>query len=169
MKANSKMSPETKEKISNSMKGRTPSVETREKIRASMMGKKNNLGYIFPDEHKKKMSESQKARWEKVICQNSGQQRKTPLKLAIRSCSKYKDWRSFIFERDNFTCVECNSRGVKLNADHFPERFVKIFNDNAISSLEEAYLCDKFWDTNNGRTLCVDCHMKTETYGNYKL
>lgn len=26
-------------------------------------------------------------------------------------------------------------------------------------------LNNDLWDINNGRTLCVDCHKKTETYG----
>lgn len=25
--------------------------------------------------------------------------------------------------------------------------------------------CEELWDLNNGRTLCIDCHKKTETWG----
>lgn len=62
----------------------------------------------------------------------------------------YRLWRTAVYERDNYTCQECGIRGGEINADHikpwslFPElRF----------SLE------------NGRTLCVPCHKKTDTYG----
>lgn len=67
-----------------------------------------------------------------------------------RSRYECTEWRKQVFERDNYTCQECGSRGGRLNADHikpwciFPElRF----------------------DINNGRTLCIKCHKKTDTYG----
>ena len=34
-----------------------------------------------------------------------------------------------------------------------------------IKSVDDARKCDELWDTNNGRTLCRDCHRKTDTYG----
>lgn len=68
----------------------------------------------------------------------------------IRLNSKYKEWRKSVFERDNYTCQSCGTRGGTLNADHikplarFPNLAYKI---------------------NNGRTLCVECHKKTDTFG----
>mgnify|MGYP001616652721 FL=1 len=79
----------------------------------------------------------------------------------LRNSLELKLWRTAVFKRDNFTCIFCEAKNglgetVILNADHikpwklFPElRFV----------------------VDNGRTLCVDCHRKTSTYGclkNYK-
>lgn len=63
---------------------------------------------------------------------------------------QYKNWRRSVFARDNFTCVKCGIRGGYLNADH-----IKPF----------ALFPELRFDINNGMTLCVDCHKKTETYG----
>lgn len=80
---------------------------------------------------------------------------KTAERDLIRSSSQYKEWRTLVFQRDNYTCTKCGARSgigetVILNADHiqpfskFPElRFL----------------------VSNGRTLCLKCHKKTETYG----
>jgi hypothetical protein len=73
-----------------------------------------------------------------------------PKHLAIRQSPEYKKWRKLVFERDNYTCQICNIKGVELNADHikpfstYPELRTKL---------------------SNGRTLCVPCHRKTDTYG----
>lgn len=74
----------------------------------------------------------------------------TPINQKIRTSKEYKDWRIKVFERDNYTCQECNSRGVTLNADH-----IKPF----------AYYPELRLVIENGRTLCVPCHKETNTYG----
>ena len=74
----------------------------------------------------------------------------TPAHLAFRMSSEYANWRRRVFERDNFACVHCVIRGGKLEADHILP----------FSSFPDLRL-----DLNNGRTLCVDCHKQTETYG----
>lgn len=72
-----------------------------------------------------------------------------------RNSYETKQWRTKIFERDSYTCVLCGARNgggkaVYLQADHikpwcsFP---------------------DLRYDIDNGRTLCIECHRKTETYG----
>lgn len=71
-----------------------------------------------------------------------------------RDSSKYKNWRVAVFTRDNYTCQHCGQRGGTLHADH-----IKPFC-NFIESR---------FDVNNGRTLCVSCHKKTETYGSNAL
>jgi 5-methylcytosine-specific restriction endonuclease McrA len=75
----------------------------------------------------------------------------TPLNKKIRTSKEYKDWRVAVFERDNYTCQDCGSRGVELHADH-----IKPF----------AYFAELRLVIENGKTLCVPCHKKTETYGN---
>lgn len=77
------------------------------------------------------------------------------LNRRIRYSKKMDDWRRAVFERDNYTCQECgarNGRGkaVILNADH-----IKPF----------AYYPELRFDLANGRTLCVECHRKTPTWG----
>lgn len=61
-----------------------------------------------------------------------------------------REWRTRVFERDNWTCQECGAHGVRLNADH-----IKPFGTHPESRFE----------LSNGRTLCEPCHRKTPTYG----
>lgn len=82
--------------------------------------------------------------------------RKTPIALRIRTSKRYREWRRSVFKRDDYTCQDCGDKSCKgnrivLNADH-----IKPFSQ---------YPKLRF-DINNGRTLCVDCHKKTPTYGN---
>lgn len=88
----------------------------------------------------------------------------TPLQARIRDCFEYRQWRSDIFTRDRFTCTLCDQWGGKLVADHI-ESFRKIFYSENIQTLEQALACSRLWDINNGRTLCKNCHLKTENYG----
>lgn len=78
----------------------------------------------------------------------------TPTNTKIRQSADYKQWRKSVFARDNYTCQECNARSVigervVLNADH-----IKPFASHP----------DLRFDVNNGRTLCIECHRKTDTY-----
>ena len=94
---------------------------------------------------------------------------KTKLSLQIRNSAEYSFWRKQIFEKDNYTCQICgrkNKKGDKviIEVDHiYP--FSKILDDFDITSIEEAISCEKIWDIENGRTLCRECHKKTETWG----
>jgi len=72
----------------------------------------------------------------------------------IRKSIEYKNWREAVYKRDNYTCQSCfEKEGVsgKLEADH-----IKPF-----SCFPELR-----FDVNNGRTLCRECHKKTDTYLN---
>jgi len=66
--------------------------------------------------------------------------------------SRYENtvWTKQIFERDDYTCQHCGIRGGKLQADHI----------QPYSTHPELR-----WELSNGRTLCVPCHKKTDTYG----
>lgn len=68
----------------------------------------------------------------------------------IRNSMKMKNWRKEVFERDNYTCQICFARGGELNADH-----IKPF----------AFFPELRFELSNGRTLCVQCHRKTDTFG----
>lgn len=74
----------------------------------------------------------------------------TPINERIRKSPEYKTWRKTVFERDDYTCKECGKRGGNLNADH-----IKPF----------ALYPELRFDVDNGRTLCMPCHRKTETFG----
>lgn len=73
----------------------------------------------------------------------------------IRRSGKMYAWRKAVFERDNYTCQECeikSAKGVKafLHADH-----IQPF----------AYFPELRFELSNGRTLCSECHLKTPTWG----
>ena len=61
-----------------------------------------------------------------------------------------KIWRLSVYERDNFACQKCGQRGGKLQAHHI-----------------KGYFEDKEnrWNIDNGITLCIKCHKKTDNYG----
>jgi hypothetical protein len=91
------------------------------------------------------------------------------LKNKIRKLPEYSIWRTKIYERDNYTCQNCGAKRSKghkviLNCDHIIP-LSKIVEDNNISSVDEAGSWQEIWDINNGRTLCYDCHLETETWG----
>lgn len=58
-------------------------------------------------------------------------------------------WRQLVLERDGHKCIKCGST-ENLQADH-----IKPF----------CYFPELRLDVKNGRTLCVSCHRKTDTYG----
>jgi 5-methylcytosine-specific restriction endonuclease McrA len=64
-------------------------------------------------------------------------------KNVLRTTKKYKYWRKYVFQRDNFTCVMCKKVGGNLEAHHIlPRR-----------------LFPELWDRiDNGITLCQKCH-----------
>lgn len=90
--------------------------------------------------------------------------KRSPLRLLLRGGALYKEWRTRVFERDDYSCQICKKIGGKLNADHI-KPFSHILRENEIDSLEKAMNCMDLWIIENGRTLCVDCHRKTDTYG----
>ena len=82
----------------------------------------------------------------------------TELTKQIRHCFKYRQWRSDIFTRDDFTCQKCSKRGGWIEVDHYPKQFSIILNENNIKTLNQALDCEELWNINNGRTLCKKCH-----------
>lgn len=61
------------------------------------------------------------------------------------STAKYRAWRLHVFERDDFTCVDCGKRGGNMEADH-----IKPW----------AYFPDLRYSLDNGATRCRNCHKK---------
>ena len=87
------------------------------------------------------------------------------LKERVRKSWKFRDWREAIFKRDDYTCQECGKKGDKLHPHHWKKGFAEIWQENKITTFEEAMNCEELWDVSNGKTLCENCHKKTETYG----
>lgn len=131
------------------------------------MGLKNightpwNKGKSWDQETKDRIGVSRRSA--KVIPWNKGQGIGASLGLAIRGLPEYTKWRLAVFTRDNFTCVNCGAKGVKLHADHI-KPFALVCKEKSIDSREKAIECHALWDTRNGRTLCIPCHRKTPTY-----
>lgn len=109
----------------------------------------SNKGVPHTEETKKKLSIASKknigdraSNWQGGI---------TPILVKIRHSEEYKVWRKSVFERDKYICILGGKKhGSKLQADH-----IKPF----------AYFPELRFAIENGRTLCVECHRKTDTYG----
>ena len=68
------------------------------------------------------------------------------------SRKEYKDWRSNVFLRDEYTCMGCGQIGYTLNAHH-----IESYSENE----------DLRTDIDNGITLCEKCHIELHSiYGN---
>jgi hypothetical protein len=68
---------------------------------------------------------------------------------AIRNQYKTILWRRKIVKRDKYCCIKCGSK-KELCADHI----------KPVATYPELA-----FDINNGRTLCKECHKKTDSYG----
>ncbi len=156
------------------------SAKTRKKIRISRIGKRNSirtefkkghigykamLGKKLSEESRKKMRENHKGMLgkhhdikarEKISKGHIGEKNPqwkggiTPYHRKVRISFEYKLWREAVLKRDNHICIWCGA--IKnLEVDH-----IKPFADYP----ELRFAID------NGRTLCRECHKKTNTYGN---
>lgn len=147
-----KLTEEHKRKISEAGKGRKVSDKTKKKASERMKG------HIFSDETKKKISETLKRKGikPKVHFQANGKDNpawlggRTSESEKIRKSIQYKQWRELVFKRDNYICQMCGKRGIKIQVDH-----IKPF----------ALFPELRFEVNNGRTLCIECHKKTDTHG----
>jgi 5-methylcytosine-specific restriction endonuclease McrA len=109
-----------------------------EKTRKRMTGNKHSLRTRL------RMSEAHRKRLKDYI-------RKEPQNKLIRKSIEYKLWREAVYKRDNYTCQICYKRGsITLNADH-----IKPF----------ALYPKLRFSITNGRTLCIECHRATPTFG----
>lgn len=131
--------------------GSKMSDEAKNKMSLAKVGKKRPLWVL--ENQSRKMREKR-----------AGTVLLTKLAEQIRKCFKYRQWRSDVFERDNWTCQVCFKRGgITLNADHI-KPFALVCRENNIKSLEDGLNCEELWNINNGRTLCLECHKKTPSY-----
>jgi len=78
---------------------------------------------------------------------------RTPEYERVRHSEQMKQWRFYIFKRDNFTCQKC---GVKGDGKNIEAHHIKSFSK---------YPKLRF-DVDNGQTLCKHCHSLTDNYLN---
>ncbi len=154
------VSEETKQKISESLRGHKLSSETKNKMKGrkawnnglrgiQIAWNKGLKGFMkgrkMPIESRLKMSIDRRgtkgSNWKGGV---------TPINSTVRKSVEYKLWRTSVFTRDNFACVWCGKKDKTIQADH-----IKPFS--LFPELRFAI--------DNGRTLCQECHKTTETYG----
>ena len=155
------VSEQTRKKMSEILKGRQSWIkgkhhteETKRKISLANGGKKRT------EEAKRKIGLIRKGKPSGMLGEKhwNWQGGISDIKFQIRKLYKYRQWRSDIFTRDDFTCQLCGIKGGYLEADHYPKIFSVIMKEYQIKTLEEALKCEELWNINNGRTLCWDCH-----------
>lgn len=136
------MSAETKAKLSKINKGKVLSAEHRQKLRDGAKGRKMPPRSAI---HRQRMRDSHKGEkshwWKGGITQANAK-----LRQVIMNSFEYRDWRTSVFKRDNYTCQNCTKRGGVLHAHH-----IKPFS----------IYPELRFEVSNGQTLCKSCHLKT--------
>lgn len=127
---------------------RTP--EHREMMSKRLKGRK------FTDVHKKNISKSHLGK--PIKKRSTHVYSKQWLIGKLRTSLQARRWKREVLVRDGFACKICGKSGGRLDVDHIvPFSFV----------YREAVLTENFsflYDIENGRTLCRNCHKKTDTY-----
>lgn len=123
------VSAERREQIRKALLGRHPSEETRAKLRGRTQSaearEKNRIAN----------SGANNARWKGGL---------TNARNVLEGSAEYKTWRKAVFEKDNYTCHLCQTRGGYLHAHHVL----------GFSKHPELRLT-----VSNGLTLCKPCHL----------
>ncbi len=155
------VSDETREKIGQSGLGREPwnkgkiGVYSEDQLNRISKGTCQAMkGAVFPFDTGARISEGHR------LSQKKGENRK-PVPHgpdngnwkggSILDGWTYGQWRTLVFERDNYTCQMCEQRGGNLSVDHVIPKWQAI---------------ELIYDVSNGRTLCWQCHQQTSTFGN---
>ncbi len=81
----------------------------------------------------------------------------TSWRNCLRGTAAYGQWRRQIFVRDGFRCQLCGEIGLRLEAHHIV-LLSTLLEENGITSIDDAIECQSLWDTENGVTMCEDCH-----------
>jgi hypothetical protein len=154
---------------SSGMKGKIGVFKRTEVVRKKMSEVHKKLGTRPPSNLGKHHSEKTK-----IILSEKKKGEKNPnwkggitlLVLQIRKSFKYRQWRSDVFTRDNFTCQDCgNDKGGNLEAHHCLKSFSDILEEYKIKTIEDALNCEELWNINGGTTLCEGCHRETDNFG----
>lgn len=154
-----KMSEESRKKMSEIKKGKMP------KFIPTFLGKKhdNNSKLKISNSHKGKKYTKEHIENSSGCNHHNWQGGKVSLNNRIRKCAEYRQWLQDVLKRDDYTCQECGIRGGKLQVHHI-KQMALIITENKIDTFEKALLCYELFENDNGQTLCIDCHKKTDSY-----
>lgn len=175
------ISKESKEKMSLSRKGKSFTDEHKEKIRIALKGRKpsekcneNKMKAITGIKRTaisiKRQSETARSKKRTGEKSHNWKGGKSIFVDLIRKSAKYKEWRQNIFIRDSFTCQKCNDNsGGNLNAHHI-KRFMILLKESLVylphyKDYDAAMAYSPLWNTDNGITLCENCHKKEKRNG----
>jgi len=172
-----KLSEETKKKISKTMKdkkinvgkdnplyGKKPWNNNRKEIRVEVLQKlsDSHKGQVSWNKNKPMfhMRGANHPFWKGGI---------SPLNVSIREIIENRKWIREVLERDCFACQECFLETHNVVAHHIKpfsiilSEFLKEYSQ--FSPIEDKEILMRlsitykpFWDTNNGKTLCKECH-----------
>jgi len=123
------------------MLGQKHSKKTRRKMSQSWNYEKN-----ITEERNKKISESKKGNanhnWK------GGPKTAKAARNKLRKLREYKNWRTTVFERDDYTCQNCGARNGNGKYVYLEAHHIKSW----------AEFPELRFDVNNGITLCKNCH-----------
>jgi 5-methylcytosine-specific restriction endonuclease McrA len=78
------------------------------------------------------------------------------LNTAIRQMNENRKWMDAVKERDGGKCVRCDSTR-EIESHHIIE-LVTLIEAYKVQTRDDARKIAKFWDLDNGITLCQPCH-----------
>jgi len=128
-------------------KGHSVSEKTRQRVSETSKGNKYRLGKSHTEETKERISKTKTGKY--IGENNPNWKGGYSENYRLRRTQRYKKWREKVFERDNYTCRNCGKTNCYITAHH-------------IKSL--ARFKELVCDTDNGITLCEDCHKLTDNY-----
>lgn len=117
------------------------SVETKQKMSLSWKREKHNCIGMTGKKHSKKTKEKMS-----LVHGGTGIPQRPTKRYYHLQDAKYKNWRSNVFERDNWTCQTCGKRGCYLEPHH-----IKGW----------AKYSELRYELSNGVSLCIECHKLT--------
>jgi len=150
-KKGSKLSEETKKKMSEANKGHIPWNKGRKGLQKNYNLSGLKKGWGWNKGNKGYKAREQHYNWKGGI---------SKLAKLLWQTSEYQEWRLKVFTRDNYTCCNCHKVGGYLEAHHIKELYL-ILKEKNIKTMEQARNCKELWDINNGATLCRECHKLT--------
>jgi hypothetical protein len=84
---------------------------------------------------------------------------RTSILKRFRNSSAYAAWRSLVFDRDRYRCIDCGATGY-LESHHIIPVSKIVKGLGSVIKYNALRKCSLLLDVNNGITLCRNCHIK---------